>query len=111
MRKRMFSMVVLSALLGSMLHGQDIADDCQGTLKVGAAGLRLVLHVSNETDGAWKVTLFSIDQGPDGIAANAVTLKDSTLKMTFDPVRGSYEGKLSADGTSIQGTWSQGLPL
>ena len=29
----------------------------------------------------WKATLYSIDQGPDGIPVSSVTLQDSTLKL------------------------------
>jgi uncharacterized protein (TIGR03435 family) len=31
--------------------------------------------------------------------------------MTVAAINGSYEGKLSADGNSINGTWTQGAPL
>ncbi len=33
------------------------------------------------------------------------------MKFAIDQIRGSYEGKLSADGTTIAGTWTQGLSL
>ena len=29
----------------------------------------------------WKATLYSIDQGPDGIPVSSITLQDSTLKL------------------------------
>jgi pimeloyl-ACP methyl ester carboxylesterase len=35
----------------------------------------------------------------------------SDVKFSVDQVHGSYEGKLSADGASISGTWTQGSPL
>ena len=31
--------------------------------------------------------------------------------MTINLIGGSYEGKLSADGQSISGTWTQGQPF
>ena len=59
----------------------------------------------------WKAVLYSIDQGPDGIPVNSVTLQDSTLKLGLELIRATYEGKLSADGQSIKGVWIQGMPL
>jgi len=38
-------------------------------------------------------------------------LNGSTMKMTIPAIGGGYEGKLSADGNSIAGTFTQGAPL
>jgi non-heme chloroperoxidase len=111
MRNKMLWIVAFAALFGSTLCAQDIAGDWQGTLKTGAANLRLVLQISKDSDGGWKAMLFSLDQGTEGMAANSVTLKGSTLTVKLDALRGTYEGKLSADGSSIDGTWTQGPPL
>jgi len=111
MRNKMLWIATLAALFGSTLCAQDIAGDWQGTLKTGAANLRLVLQIAKDSDGGWKATLFSLDQGTEGMAANSVTLKGSTITVKLDALRGTYEGKLSADGTSIDGTWTQGPPL
>ena len=35
----------------------------------------------------------------------------STIKFAIGQVQGTYEGKLSADGASITGSWTQGRPL
>jgi len=58
-----------------------------------------------------KAELFSIDQGGQPIPATTVTQSGSTLKFTIALINGSFEGKLSADGTTITGTWTQGTPL
>ena len=91
-----------------------IEGDWQGTLKPGGAELRLALHIAKADDGSYKATMDSIDQGANGISVTSMSLKDSKLTFTVDSVRGSYEGTVSADGTAISGTWSQGgqsLPL
>jgi non-heme chloroperoxidase len=103
--------VALAALAGGALHAQDIAGDWQGALKTPAAQLRVVVYIDKGTDGGWKATLFSIDQGTDGIPISSVALEGSTFKLAIPQIRGSYEGKLSADGASIDGTWTQGAPL
>jgi pimeloyl-ACP methyl ester carboxylesterase len=96
------------------LYAHDISGDWQGTLKAGPRELRLIMKIENGANGGWNGLLFSIDQIPDrgvGITANSVTLEGSTLKFTINPARATYEGKVSADGTSINGTWTQGQPL
>jgi hypothetical protein len=111
---RILRIGLLSAMLASSLCAQDIAGDWQGTLKAGLKELRIIVRVTPVDSAQWNATLFSIDQQPDrgaGIPANSVTLQDSVFKFTVDMLRGAYEGKLSADGASITGTWTQGLPL
>jgi len=105
---------LLSAVLTSALCAQDIAGQWQGTLKTGARELRQVVTIAKATDGGWNATLFSIDQDfGNGVPINSVTLQGSNLKLTIDRIRGTYEGRISGDRTSIAGTWTQGrsLPL
>jgi pimeloyl-ACP methyl ester carboxylesterase len=93
---------------------QDIAGDWQGTLTAGAQQLRLIVHVKKGDHGTWKASMASIDQSPDWgatIQADSVTLQGADVKIPIGAIRGSYEGKLSADGTTISGNWTQGIPL
>jgi pimeloyl-ACP methyl ester carboxylesterase len=53
---------------------------------------------------------FSIDRTPEGFAVDKIVLNGSSLKFLVNQVNGSYEGRLSADGKSISGTWTQGVP-
>ncbi len=114
MRKKILRVVLLSAMLASVLGAQEIAGDWQGTLKAGLKELRIIVKVMPADGGRWSATLFSIDQGPDrgaGIPADSATLQDSVFKFTVDMLHGAYEGKVSADGSSMTGTWTQGVPL
>jgi pimeloyl-ACP methyl ester carboxylesterase len=90
---------------------QDIVGDWNGKLTIGQAELRLVLHITKAADGSLKATLDSIDQGTSGIPVSAVTLKDSKLDLTVDAVHGTYSGKVNADASEIDGTWTQGGSL
>lgn len=110
-KKKMLWLGALTTLLGSTLYAQDIAGDWQGTLKAGSQELRLVVQIAKGDSGGWKATMYSIDQTTNAIPVSSVTLQGSILKLTVDAVRGSYEGKVSADGASIGGTWTQGRPL
>ena len=92
---------------------QSIADTWQGTLHAGK-DLRTVVKISKTDDGGYKAVFYSIDQGGDGLPVTKITLDGSTVKMTLTMISGTYEGKLSADGKTITGTWTQGpspLPL
>jgi uncharacterized protein (TIGR03435 family) len=92
---------------------QSIADTWQGTLHAGK-DLRTVVKISKADGGGYKAVFFSIDQGGNPLPVTTITLQGTTVKMTLTAIGGTYEGKLSADGKSIAGNWSQGpnpLPL
>lgn len=86
---------------------KDIADTWQGTLHTGR-DLRLVVKITKADGGGYKANFYSIDQGGQPLTADSVTLDGSTVKITLKMIGGSYEGKLSSDGKTIDGTWSQG---
>ncbi len=106
-------MVALVLLAASLARAQDIVGDWQGTLSVGGAELRLVLHVTKAADGALKATLDSVDQNANGIPVSSISLKDSKLNLAIDAVHGTYEGTVAPDAKTISGTWTQNssLPL
>jgi uncharacterized protein (TIGR03435 family) len=92
---------------------QNIADTWQGTLHAGK-DLRIVVKISNADGGGYKAVLYSIDQGGDPLPVTKITLEGTTLKMSFTAIGGAYEGRLSSDGRTIAGNWTQGpnpLPL
>jgi uncharacterized protein (TIGR03435 family) len=64
--------------------------------------------------GEYKATFYSIDQGGQAIPVSKTTFQDGALTFLIDVVGGKYEGKMSADGKTITGTWTQGpnpIPL
>ena len=85
-----------------------------GPLQAGDAVLHLVLHVSKTEDGSFKASIDSLDQGVYGIEVTSFSQKGPLLTFSVSSVGASYEGKISADHASIDGTWTQGaasLPL
>jgi uncharacterized protein (TIGR03435 family) len=114
MKKPMLWMVALAALLADAMFAQTMTGTWQGALKIPQAPngeLRVVIKISTTDADSLKAEMFSIDQGGQAIPATAITQSGSTLKFTIAAVNGNYEGKLSADGTTITGTWTQGQPL
>jgi uncharacterized protein len=91
----------------------DIDGDWLGTLDAGAQTLRLAFHITNTEDGL-TATMDSLDQNVKGIPATAVTRNAESLKIEFKQIPGAFEGKISKDVATIEGTWSQAgnsLPL
>ncbi len=109
MKKLTLWMMALAALLGSALEAQNITGNWQGTLQAGPQKERLVFKIALENDKL-KATLHTVDQ-PSPPIATTITRDGSTVKMTIPAANVKYEGKLSADGNSIAGTWTQAAPL
>jgi hypothetical protein len=82
-----------------------------GVLSAPQGDLRLVLKVKTGSDGT--IAMFgSPDQGPQEMMA-AVTHDGDAVTFQLKGI-GGFDGKLSADGKTLDGTWRQGggeLPL
>jgi uncharacterized protein (TIGR03435 family) len=110
MKKSLLGIVALICSPAMALQAQNITGTWQGTLKPGPKDLRIVIKISMGDDKL-KAVMYSIDQGGQGLPVSAVARDGSTVKITLAAINGSYEGKLSADGNTIAGTWNQGAPL
>jgi pimeloyl-ACP methyl ester carboxylesterase len=88
-----------------------IIGEWQGTI----AKLRLVLKIEQPAGAALKGTLVSLDQGNASIPIDVLSFdQGGALRADMKSIGASYEGKLSADGAEINGTWQQGgasIPL
>ena len=84
----------------------DIDGAWMGTLDLGAVKLRVVFHIVNTEDGL-VATLDSPDQGQKGLPTTSVTRDGTSLKIEARAIGGVYEGKIAADLSSIDGTFTQ----
>ena len=66
-----------------------------------------MIKISTTDADKLAAVLYSIDQRSPAIPATTFTRNGSTVKMTVTQLRGTYEGRVSADGNSIEGTWAQ----
>lgn len=84
----------------------DVDGTWLGTLDTGAMKLRVVFHIVNTEDGLI-ATMDSLDQGMKDLPATSVTRTGNTLKIEVKSLNGIFEGKIAADLSAIDGTWSQ----
>ncbi len=120
-RSTVFPAVLAVALLGLGGHAASaqattstVAGDWKGMLSVQGQELHLALHLSIGPDGKLAAKLDSVDQGAMGIPCSDAALNGAAFSFSVPAIQGHYEGRLSADGSTIAGTWSQGsasLPL
>lgn len=103
------TVVFLTAWTGrAQAPAKSIDDTWQGTLHLPQRDLRTVLKVSRGADGTLAGTMYSIDQGGQGVKTSSMSFQDGTLKVAIQMLDVTYEGKLAADSKSITGTFTQG---
>ena len=103
-------MVTTIALMSATLCAQagGIAGNWQGTLEVGPLKLRLGIHIARNGQGELVSTVDSLDQNVLGIPSRQTTFQGGRLHIDIPNLRAQYDGTLSADGSEIAGTFSQG---
>jgi hypothetical protein len=84
----------------------DIVGAWMGTIDAGEIKLRVVFHITNTSDGL-KASMDSLDQGIKGVPVTAVTRDGASLKIELKKIDGVYEGQISKDKGTIDGTWTQ----
>ena len=82
-----------------------------GTLTAGSTTLRIQLHVKSDAEGQELCSIDSLDQGAMGIEGKKVVFASPDFSFEVPDVHGSWAGKLSADGNTLTGTLTQGMPL
>jgi len=99
-----------TAAAQSPAESRNILGAWQGSLAAANRESRVVFSISLEGK-TLKAVMYRIDQGGPGTPVTAITQDGSLIKMTFASIGGIYEGKLTPDGKTIVGTWTQGTPL
>lgn len=87
---------------------QSIAGNWLGVLEVSAFKLRLVLKVTQSSEGKLAAKLDSLDQAANDLPIDAITFEGGVVRFNATKLGLSYEGKLNADGTEIVGELKQG---
>ena len=101
------SFVVLMAGAASLpAPAPNLAGAWQGTLQGRPQGPRILFQFSLAKTGGWSATMFVDNTNP--IPVQSVTVGRATIEIFGNA--GRYQGEISADGTSIRGTWTRGNP-
>lgn len=106
--------VMLTALAGGhsfMGQGANADGVWLGALTVGQSSIRVQLHLEK---GGTACVFDSVDQKAFGIPCGNVKIDGSSVSFDVPSVSGRWTGKLSDDGKSLSGSWTQGggaLPL
>lgn len=102
------SLCIASAGLGA----ETLIGDWHGAIEVkDDAPLRVSLHVRADGHGL-KATLDSDDEGGTGLRVDSFRAEGSAVEFVMRSVAGSYQGIIAANGSSIDGFWTQnGLTL
>ena len=87
--------------------GEGLAGSWQGELDAGVAKLRTVLNFEGGGDGLTG-ELVSVDQGGARVPLKDVTLKGRRVSFAAPAAAASFAGEMTADGSRIDGTFSQG---
>lgn len=109
----LLTLFLLTTAALSAQETQEVAGEWLGALDVGAVKLRLGLHVEKKSDGSLGAMIDSLDQNAK-IPVDTAVFAGRTLRLDLKAIGASYEGTLNADGSVLEGTWSQGgrsLPL
>jgi hypothetical protein len=100
---------VLAIAVAGCLCAQGITGSWQGTITTPqGTPHRIILRVIHGDSVAFKARIYSIDQDFTGDWVDSIAVQDSTVRFKVGMLELSYEGKLSADGKTITGTWTQG---
>jgi pimeloyl-ACP methyl ester carboxylesterase len=103
-------LIILIGMSFNELKGQETADQFAGswlgTLDVGEVQLRIIFNLSLNSDGHYKATLDSPDQGAAGVPLGEVKLYADSIRIDAPSIYGYYQGKIVTP-TTIEGQWSQ----
>lgn len=97
------------------IPGTGLAGRWQGSLKPAPiVELRLALEITNSAGTGFGGEMISLDQGSRRLPMIITSEKSGAVHLEVNSVGGTFDGKMSADGSEISGDWKQGgnsMPL
>ncbi len=109
--KTVFTVIVL--FFATTLFSQDIVGNWEGTIQTQGTEIPIVFHISKDSTGKYIASFDSPKQKAYNIACSDVIVKEDSVILVMQMIKGKYAGKLD-DKKHITGTWSQStasLPL
>jgi len=108
------ALTLLNPVQVSTFPNGEIEGIWQGTLKLSGMELRIVFTISRTPDNTLTATYDVPEQNATDVPVDKITVSDKDVRLEIIPIDGVYNGKLSEDGTKIDGNWIQSgmtLPL
>jgi non-heme chloroperoxidase len=102
----LISIFVLLSITQSSFSQTDLTGYWQGNLDLGFKKLRMLVWIAKDTDSR-KGILRNLDQYSQPVPIDSITLDGSTVKFVIGITNADYEGEISPEGDSINGTYSQ----
>jgi pimeloyl-ACP methyl ester carboxylesterase len=110
---KIFLLFTLS-IISATAFGQNIVGDWEGALQIQGNELPIVFHISKDSAGVYKATFDSPKQKSFNNPCSNVILKEDSVVLMVEAIKGKYAGKLDKNNMLLTGTWFQGsnsLPL
>jgi uncharacterized protein (TIGR03435 family) len=91
------------------LRAQDIAGTWQGAMQQAGNPQRIVVKIAKTAGAGWQGVVYSLDStmADVGRATTQISLQGPELRFAIAPIDSSYQGRLSEDGATLAGTWTQ----
>jgi uncharacterized protein (TIGR03435 family) len=86
---------------------QNLAGQWQGSTNPAKEQRLVFVLATNSAGGGYTATMHRIDQSGRPVAASVVT-QGSTVRLSIPTANMTFEGKLTLDGNSIAGTFTEG---
>lgn len=103
--------LVFQLSLSSLAQVQsDVAGRWEGAITLPDGELAFIIDLTRKEDGSWTGAIDIPVQGAKGLPLTAISITSSTVSFSIRGVPGepTFNGKLSADGKTIAGDFSQG---
>jgi hypothetical protein len=70
---------------------------------------RIVVKISKDAAAGWQAVVYSLDanRAYEGRATTQMSLQGADLRFAIASIDSSFQGRLSGDGGTIAGTWTQ----
>lgn len=100
--------IVSNKMAVSSANIQNLTGEWQGTINNETESYRIVLKIIKETECIWRAIAYVVDEEySDGFAADSVSVRKSEFEIEFNFFKIKYKGKINADGSALQGKWSE----
>jgi hypothetical protein len=100
--------VAAAVLASGPVAGPAVLGNWEGALSAGGGSYRLLIHLTQDKDGALTGTMDSLDQGANGIPLTNISYKEPKVHFEIGgPSPGLYDGSFDKAKDAISGNWQQ----